>query len=153
SRLAGLPEIGVAQVWGLDAELAESNGELLATAEDPLTPVSLFHFGPGRAGPALLKRAPRGFDPAGLVVERHEALSADGTRVPYVQVGPPGRTGAAPVHLYGYGGFAVSQLAYYDSALGKLWLERGGTGVVATLRGGGEFGTWWHEAGRREKKR
>ena len=70
-----------------------------------------------------------------------------------MQVGPPGETGAAPVHLYGYGGFAVSQLPYYNPAIGKLWLERGGTSVVAIIRGGGEFGTAWHEAGRREGKR
>ena len=83
---------------------------------------------------------------------RHEAVSADGTRIPYVQVGPPGETGEAPVHLYGYGGFEVSELPTYRAGVGKLWLERGGTGVVASLRGGGEFGPAWHEAGRREGK-
>ena len=51
------------------------------------------------------------------------------------------------MHLYGYGGFGISMLPYYNPALGKLWLERGGTGVVANIRGGGEFGTAWHEAG------
>jgi prolyl oligopeptidase len=56
------------------------------------------------------------------------------------------------VHLYGYGGFGISQLPHYDSAIGKLWLEKGGTHVVACLRGGGEFGTPWHEAARREGK-
>ena len=129
-----------------------SNGDLLASAQDPLTPPSLFLVRPA-AAPELLKRAPDAFDPAGLVVTRHEATSPDGTRIPYVQVGPPGETGDAPVHLSGYGGFRISQLPYYNSALGKLWLERGGTGVVANIRGGGEFGTAWHEAGRREGKR
>ena len=65
-----------------------------------------------------------------------------------MQVGPPGETGDAPVHLNGYGGFAISQLPYYNSAIGKLWLERGGTSVTANIRGGGEFGTRWHDAGR-----
>jgi prolyl oligopeptidase len=100
-----------------------------------------------------LKPAPQVFDPTGLVVTRHEAISEDGTRIPYVQVGPPGETGEAPVHLSGYGGFGISQLPYYNSAVGKLWLEQGGTSIVANIRGGGEFGTAWHEAGRREGKR
>jgi prolyl oligopeptidase len=151
-RITGLPDIGVANVWPLDVRTEESNGDLLASAQDPVTPPSLFLVRPA-AAPELLKRAPEAFDPAGLVVTRHEATSPDGNRIPYVQVGPPGETGEAPVHLSGYGGFGISQLPNYNSALGKLWLERGGTGVVANIRGGGEFGTAWHEAGRREKKR
>jgi prolyl oligopeptidase len=151
-RITGLPDIGVANVWSLDVRTEESNGDLLASAQDPLTPPSLFLVRPA-AAPELLKRAPEAFDPAGLVVTRHEAISPDGTRIPYVQVGPPGDTGDAPVHLSGYGGFRISQLPYYNSAVGKLWLERGGTSVVANIRGGGEFGTAWHEAGRREGKR
>jgi prolyl oligopeptidase len=151
-RVAGLPDIGVAHVWPLDVRTEESTGDLLASAQDPITPPSLFLV-PPLAAPQLLKRAPSAFDPAGVVVTRHEAGSGDGTRIPYVQVGPQGETGDAPVHLSGYGGFGISQLPYYNSALGKLWLERGGTGVVANIRGGREFGTQWHEAGRREKKR
>jgi prolyl oligopeptidase len=151
-RITGLPDIGVAHVWPLDVRTEESTGDLLATAQDPLTPPSLYLV-PALAAPQLLKRAPPAFDPVGLVVTRHEAVSEDGTRIPYVQVGPPGETREAPVHLSGYGGFGISQLPYYNSALGKLWLERGGTGVVANIRGGGEFGTAWHEAGRRENKR
>ena len=150
--ITGLPEFGVANAWSLDVRTEESNGDLLASAQDPLTPASLFLVRPA-AAPELLKRAPQAFDPAGLVVTRHEAVSADGTRIPYTQVGPPGETGEAPVHLSGYGGFRISQLPYYNPAVGKLWLERGGTGVVANIRGGGEFGTAWHDAGRREGKR
>jgi prolyl oligopeptidase len=150
--IRGLPDIGVANLWSLDVRTEESNGDLLASAQDPLTPPSLFLVRPA-AAPELLKRAPEAFDPAGLVVTRHEATSPDGTRIPYVQVGPSSETGDAPVHLSGYGGFGISQLPYYNSAVGKLWLERGGTSVVANIRGGGEFGTAWHEAGRREGKR
>ncbi len=151
-RITGLPEFGVANAWPLDVRGDESNGDLLASAQDPLTPPTLFLAAPATA-PEILKRAPQAFDPTGLVVTRHKAISADGARIPYTQVGPPGETGEAPIHLSGYGGFGISQLPYYNSALGKLWLERGGTGVVANIRGGGEFGTAWHEAGRREGKR
>jgi len=151
-RIVGLPELGVANAWPLDVRGDESNGDLLASAQDPLTPASLFLVRPA-AAPELLKRAPQAFDPSGLVVTRHDAISADGTRIPYTQVGPPGDTGDAPVHLSGYGGFGISQLPYYNPAIGKLWLERGGTSIVANIRGGGEFGTSWHDAGRREGKR
>jgi prolyl oligopeptidase len=151
-RITGLPDIGVAHVWSLDVRTEESTGDLLASAQDPLTPPALYLV-PPLAAPQLLKRAPQTFDPAGLVVTRHEAVSEDGTRIPYVQAGPPGETGEAPVHLSGYGGFGISQLPYYNPSVGKLWLERGGTGIVANIRGGGEFGTAWHDAGRREKKR
>jgi len=70
-----------------------------------------------------------------------------------VQTGPAGETGDAPVHMSAYGGFGHSVKPYYNSALGKLWLERGGTTVQANLRGGGEFGTRWHDAGRLAGKR
>jgi prolyl oligopeptidase len=57
------------------------------------------------------------------------------------------------VHLYGYGGFEVSERPYYRSHIGKLWLERGGVSVVANIRGGGEFGPRWHKAGAGANKR
>lgn len=151
-RRLDIADTGTASAWPLDTESAESDGTLLAAVQDPLTPPSLLLLEPG-AAPAILKRAPAAFDATGLVVTRHEAISSDGERIPYVQSGPPGLTGDAPVHLSGYGGFAVSRLPGYSIATGKLWLERGGTTVVAQIRGGGEFGTRWHEAGRRAGKR
>ena len=150
-ELPGLPEIGVATAWRLDSEEDESNGDLLLTSETPLAPKSLLLAEPGKA-PAILKRAPSAFDPAGLTVSRHEARSLDGMAIPYVQIGPAESDGAAPVHLTAYGGFRISNLPYYRSSIGKLWLERGGTSVVANIRGGGEYGSAWHEAGRREGK-
>jgi prolyl oligopeptidase len=154
AELRGLPRTGVAHLWPLDAEPEESDGTLLAQVEDPITPASLLLTSTNLAAPALLRRSSPTYDAAGLVVTRHEAISVDGERVPYVQTGPAGQAaGEAPVHLSGYGGFRVSRLPYYQGMIGKLWLERGGTTVVANIRGGGEFGTRWHEAGRREGKR
>jgi prolyl oligopeptidase len=49
--------------------------------------------------------------------------------------------------MFGYGGFQVSYPPSYKPELGKLWLERGGAYVLANIRGGGEFGPAWHEAG------
>jgi prolyl oligopeptidase len=150
--IPGLPEIGAVDVWRLDAEEAESNGDLLATIQDPVTPPSLMLI-EGGASPALLKRAPRTFSADGLVVTQHEAISIDGERIPYVQTGPAILTGEAPVHLNAYGGFGIAMRPNYNSAVGKLWLEGGGTSVVANIRGGGEFGTRWHDAGRYAGKR
>ncbi len=58
-------------------------------------------------------------------------------------------TGTTPTLLLtAYGGFQVSAYTpYYDAVMGKLWLERGGAFVLANIRGGGEFGPAWHDAG------
>jgi prolyl oligopeptidase len=151
SRFEGLPETGVVSAWRLDMEESESNGDVLVNAEDPVNPSTFSLFATGMA-PVLLKRAPAVFDAAGLVVTRHEARSVDGERIPYVQVGPAGETGEAPVLMTGYGGFALPREPAYLPAIGKLWLEPGGTYVLTHIRGGGEFGPLWHEAGRREGK-
>ncbi|WP_174241961.1 prolyl oligopeptidase family serine peptidase [Teichococcus oryzae] len=151
--VGGLPAIGVVSLWPLDEREEESDGTLLALAQDPVTPPELLRLDPAPSAPLVLKRSSPVFDANGLVVTRHEAVSSDGERIPYVQVGPTGETGDAPVHLTGYGGFQVSMLPSYRGTIGQLWLARGGTGVIANIRGGGEFGTAWHEAGRRERKR
>ncbi|MBI5320425.1 prolyl oligopeptidase family serine peptidase [Bradyrhizobium sp.] len=151
-RLQGLPAIGVIDVWNFDRHESESNGDLLANVQDPLTPPSLMLI-EEVGSPMLLKQAPKTFTADGLVVTQHEAVSIDGERIPYVQTGPAGKTGDAPVHMSAYGGFGITVRPLYNSALGKLWLERGGTTVQANLRGGGEFGTPWHDAGRYAGKR
>ncbi|WP_342709796.1 prolyl oligopeptidase family serine peptidase [Bradyrhizobium sp. B124] len=148
AQLRGLPDIGVVHVWPLDSDPSESNGDLLVDSQDPLTPASLMLIENNVGSPTVLKQAPMTFTPDGLVVTQHEAISIDGERIPYVQTGPAGESGDAPVHMSGYGGFGISMRPFYNSALGKLWLERGGTTVQANLRGGGEFGTRWHDAGR-----
>lgn len=154
AALPGVPEASVAVAWPLDDIAEESDGTLLLTIEDPLTPPSLLGTTTeALAAPTLLRRSTPMFDAAGLVVTRHEAVSVDGERIPYVQTGPAGPdTGDAPVHLYGYGGFRIPQLPVYRGIAGRLWLEKGGTGVVASIRGGGEFGTAWHQGGIRERK-
>ncbi|MEW6438506.1 MAG: prolyl oligopeptidase family serine peptidase [Pseudomonadota bacterium] len=150
--ISGLSEFGSARVWPFDLYAEESRGDLLASSYDRLNPPTLFLVKPNLA-PQILKRAPQAFDAAGHRITRHEAISIDGVRIPYVQVGPDDETGEAPVHMYGYGGFGISQPSYYNTAIGKLWLERGGTSVITHLRGGREFGEAWYEAGRREGRR
>jgi prolyl oligopeptidase len=101
-----------------------------------------------------VRRMPRMFDAAGLVVEQHHATSRDGTRVPYFVVRDANLTfdGNNPTLLYAYGGFEVSLTPGYSTIAGAAWLERGGVYVVANIRGGGEFGPAWHRAGLREQR-
>lgn len=146
-----LPRIAAASLWSLDVEPEEANGDLIGTVQTPVIPTTFTLFASKKA-PEVLKQAPSTFDSHGLHVSRHEAVSIDGERIPYTQVGPKESNGNEPVHLSGYGGFRSPQLPHYRVSIGKLWLERGGTSVIANIRGGGEFGTRWHEAGRREKK-
>jgi prolyl oligopeptidase len=82
-------------------------------------------------------------------VTREFATSRDGTRVPLNVIAAPGtrRDGTAPTLLTAYGGYGISLVPRFDPEL-LLWLERGGVYVVANIRGGGEFGEEWHNAGR-----
>ncbi len=84
-------------------------------------------------------------------IERAHAVSRDGTQVPYFlvrpHVGDSGDPGERPTLLYGYGGFKAPVLADYRPGW-SAWLAAGGVLVLANLRGGGEYGTAWHDAGR-----
>lgn len=114
-----------------------------------LTPTSLWLADTATGALAMVKTLPAKFDSSNLVVEQFEATSNDGTRVPYFVVHRSDirRDGTTPTILTAYGGFLVSQTPYYAPATGKLWLERGGALALANIRGGGEFGPAWHDAG------
>ena len=92
-------------------------------------------------------------DPARFVTEQVFVESLDGTPVPmfltYASDARP--DGDRPVLLYGYGGFDVALTPTFSVTFAG-WLDRGGVLAVANLRGGGEYGRSWHEAGRLSKK-
>ena len=131
-------------------------GETIAlTQQGFITPSTLLMGDADRpATLAVVKSQPAQFDASGMTVEQLEATSKDGTRVPYFVVHRKSmpRNGQNPTLLTAYGGFAASILPSYDGTLGKLWLERGGVFVLANIRGGGEFGPAWHEAGLKTKR-
>jgi prolyl oligopeptidase len=106
----------------------------------------------GAAGQPLeeIKSAPALFDADDIEVAQHFVTSADGTSVPYFVVGHRDAAGPAPTLLGGYGGFEVARTPGYDAVLGRLWLSRGGTYVLANIRGGGEYGPTWHTQAMRE---
>jgi prolyl oligopeptidase len=114
-----------------------------------LTPTSLFLGDALTNALTLEKTEPARFDASTDTVEQLEATSKDGTKVPYFIVHRKDLKydGSNPTLLNAYGGFEVSETPSYSANIGKLWLEHGGVYVLANIRGGGEFGPAWHEAG------
>jgi prolyl oligopeptidase len=97
-----------------------------------------------------IKSAPAFFDAENIAVAQHFVTSKDGTSIPYFVVRPTDSEGPGPTLLYGYGGFEASYTPSYSGVLGRLWLARGGTYVLANIRGGGEYGPSWHTQTLRE---
>lgn len=129
----------------------EEDDELWVVARGFLTPPTLLVIEPGKDA-RVVDRSRATFDSSGLVAEQHWATSADGTRVPYFEVGPRERSGALPVLMNGYGGFEHALTPEYPTIVGPAWLEEGRVYVVANIRGGGEFGPQWHLAALRENR-
>ncbi|ODR11646.1 prolyl oligopeptidase [Mycolicibacillus koreensis] len=126
-----------------------SDNEIFLDYSGFTSPSRLLH---GSAGGPLteIKAAPAFFDADGIGVTQHFATSRDGTAVPYFVVRPADASG--PTLLGGYGGFEVARTPDYDGVLGRLWLARGGTYVLANIRGGGEYGPRWHTQAMRENR-
>ncbi|OBF31617.1 prolyl oligopeptidase [Mycobacterium sp. ACS1612] len=106
----------------------------------------------GHAGGEVteIKSAPTFFDASDIEVTQNFVASADGTMIPYFVVGHRDSTGPGKTLLNGYGGFESSSTPGYAGVLGRLWLSRGGTYVLANIRGGGEYGPRWHTQAMRE---
>ncbi|WP_164517968.1 MULTISPECIES: prolyl oligopeptidase family serine peptidase [unclassified Mycobacterium] len=134
------------------AEVPANTNTVIAAADDTGDEIFLDSSGFDRPSRLLhgpvdgtlteIKSAPAFFDADGLDVSQYFATSKDGTAIPYFVVRPANATGATL--LGGYGGFEVARTPGYDGVLGRLWLERGGTYVLANIRGGGEYGPGWH---------
>jgi prolyl oligopeptidase len=130
-----------------DANLRNDTAYVDATSF--LTPTTLYAVDASTGSVSPVKAQPAQFDASNDVVEQHEATSKDGTQIPYFIVHPKSIVydGSNPTVLYAYGGFQVSETPFYNALSGKLWMERGGVFVLANIRGGGEFGPAWHDAG------
>jgi prolyl oligopeptidase len=149
--LPGMPELGTVSATAVDDEESD---DYFMTVTDFVTPTNLSLGTVGRGPAEKLKQLPAFFDASGLVMSQHEAVSKDGTRVPYFQVARQGLAldGKNPTLLYGYGGFEVPLVPDYRGGIGAAWLEKGGVYVVANIRGGGEFGPKWHQAALKENR-
>jgi oligopeptidase B len=124
--------------------------------ESFVTPRSIFDYDVGTRERILRKQQPvlGGYDAGKYAIERLHAGTADGTRVPvsivYRRDTP--RDGSAPLLLYGYGNYGISVPVNFNSNRLSL-LDRGVIFAVAHIRGGGELGKPWHDAGRMRQKR
>ncbi|MFO0333992.1 MAG: prolyl oligopeptidase family serine peptidase [Pseudomonadota bacterium] len=152
TRLGTLALPEGAQVTAGDAEVDDDRAFFYA--EGFLVPRSLWLADAATGAVKPVDEMPPRFDASKHVVEQFEATSKDGTKVPYFVVRPKDLEydGAAPTLLYAYGGFQVPMPPAYSGTLGKLWLESGGVYVLANIRGGGEFGPAWHQAGLKTKR-
>ncbi len=124
--------------------------------ESFVTPRSIFDYDVRTRERTLRKQQPvlGGYDPAQYVSERLHATASDGTRVPLSVVyrSDTPRDGSAPLLLYGYGSYGISMPVHFSSNRLSL-LDRGVIFAVAHIRGGGELGKPWHDAGRMKQKR
>ncbi len=127
--------------------------EVFYTFTSPLYPVTVFQFDL-ETGASTPFEAPRlTFDPTLYTTERVFASPKDGTRVPLFITHRKDlkKDGTNPTMLYGYGGFDISDTPRFRPEV-PAFLERGGVFATANMRGGGEYGEAWHEAGMLEKK-
>ena len=145
-RAVMMPGLGTVSVGAVDND---ENDDYFMTLTDYLTPSTLMLAKAGTDKRETLKSLPAFFDASPYVVEQFTVASKDGEKIPYFVIKQKGAKldGTNPTLLYGYGGFEVSQLPSYSGGMGNGWLAQGGVYVVANIRGGGEFGPRWHQAG------
>ena len=129
------------------AAASDDDDTAMFSVTDYLTPTTLWYMDASTGKLETLKSSPPRFDASRHTIDQFEAVSKDGTKIPYFVVRPKGMKfdGSTPTLLNGYGGFQIPQLPGYSGTTGKLWLEQGNAYVVANLRGGGEFGPSWHQ--------
>lgn len=148
-REVEFPGIGSAAGFGGKREDTETFYSFSSFA----TPTSLFRYDLLTGKSELFRQAKVKFDPKDYEVSQVFYTSKDGTRVPMFLAHKKGlkKDGSNPTLLYGYGGFAISQVPSF-SVSRLAWMEMGGVFAMANLRGGGEYGEEWHQAGTKLKK-
>ena len=144
-----LPDIGTA--GGFTGR--RSDRETFYSFTSFVTPPAIYRYDIQATKSELFRKPELAFDPADYETRQVFYHSKDGTRVPMFLVHrkgfKPGRP--RPTYLYAYGGFDISLTPSF--AVGRMvWLELGGVYAMPNLRGGGEYGRDWHEAGMKEKK-
>ena len=141
---------GPGQVGGLSGTMKSDEG--FFTFQSFNRPTTVFRYDPASA-PTIWAAPSLPFDPGTVEVTQRFYQSQDGTKIPMFLVHMKGQdlSQGAPTLLYGYGGFNISVLPQYKPAW-MAWIKAGGVFASANLRGGGEYGKEWHDAGRLQNK-
>jgi prolyl oligopeptidase len=139
-----LPELG--SLFGLGAEW--DGREIFYGFSSYTVPPSVYRIDLATGEAALWRRVEADVDPSRFVVRQVSYASRDGTPISMFLVHRSGleRNRDNPTYLTGYGGFNISMTPAFSRSL-LLWLERGGVVAVPNIRGGGEYGETWHQAG------
>ena len=148
-RNVDLPGIGTAQGFGGKRK----DKETFYAFTSFISPTTIYRYDPQAAKSAIFRKPKVDFDAARYETKQVFYNSKDGTRVPMFLTYKKGikLDGQNPVLLYAYGGFDISLTPTF-SVPNVVWLEMGGIYAQANLRGGGEYGEEWHQAGMKLKK-
>ncbi|HLZ43388.1 MAG TPA: S9 family peptidase [Candidatus Sulfotelmatobacter sp.] len=124
--------------------------------QSPITPPSVFSYDMEKGTSTLLKQkeVPGGYDPAKYQVEQIYAVASDGVKIPIsvLRLKNAKLDGTGPLYLYGYGSYGISIDMFFNSNIFSM-VDRGVVYAVAHIRGGGEMGKAWHDAGRMMNKK
>ncbi|PID67757.1 MAG: S9 family peptidase [Flavobacteriia bacterium] len=139
-----LPGVGSAGGFGGEKD----DTELYYSFTNYVTPGSIYKFDPKTGKSEIYNTPAVDFNSDDYETKQVFYTSKDGTKVPMIITHKKGLKldGNNPTILYGYGGFNISLTPYFSVA-NLVWMERGGVYAVPNLRGGGEYGKKWHDAG------
>lgn len=142
---------GVGSVGGFGGKTEAK--ELYFSFTNYINPPTIYKFDPAKGNYEIYKKPAIDFDPTQYESQQVFYTSKDGTKVPMIITHKKGieLNGKNPTILYGYGGFNISLTPSF-SITNVVWMEQGGIYAVANLRGGGEYGKEWHDAGTQLKK-
>jgi prolyl oligopeptidase len=148
-REVELPGVGSAGGFGAKKE----EKELYYSFTNYVTPGSIYKYDIEKGTSELYRKPSIDFNPDNYESNQVFYTSKDGTKIPMIITHKKGieLNGKNPTILYGYGGFNVSLTPSF-SITNAVWMEQGGVYAVANLRGGGEYGKKWHDAGTQMKK-
>ena len=137
--------------WGFGGKFNDK--ETFYTYTSLINPTEIYRYDVSTGKSTLFKRPQTAFDPTQYETKREFVTSKDGTRFPVFIAHRKGLKldGSTPTLLYGYGGFNVSETPSYR-VTASTWMTMGGVYVSASIRGGGEYGAAWHDAGTKGKK-